>query len=136
MSAISEGLGIRSADRHEKYLGLPFIVGLSKKVVFESIRDRIWHKVSSWTEKQLSQAGKEVLIKAVVQTILTYSRSIFRLPEGLVREIESMIAKFWWNLVENQKIHWMSWVQLCTSKLHGGSGLKDLRAFSSAMLAK
>ncbi|KAL0461293.1 UNVERIFIED_CONTAM: putative mitochondrial protein [Sesamum latifolium] len=136
MSFISEGLGIRKADRHEKYLGLPSVVGRSKRVVFESIRDKIWHKVSSWGEKQLSQAGKEVLTKAVVQAIPTYSMHVFKLPEGLVREIESMIAKFWWNSIENRKIYWMPWTQLCTSKLHGGLGLRDLRAFNSAMLAK
>ncbi|KAL0439588.1 UNVERIFIED_CONTAM: putative mitochondrial protein [Sesamum latifolium] len=47
MSTISNGLGIRVADRHEKYLGLPSVVGRSKNAVFNSIRDRIWKKISS-----------------------------------------------------------------------------------------
>ncbi|KAL0430792.1 UNVERIFIED_CONTAM: putative mitochondrial protein [Sesamum radiatum] len=136
MTTIAEGLGIRRADKHDKYLGLPSIVGRSKKIVFDSIRDRIWRKVSSWSEKQLSQAGREVLIKAVVQAIPMYSMSVFRIPDGLLHEIESMIAKFWWNSVENRRIYWLSWDQLCTSKFRGGLGLRDLRAFNSAMLAK
>ncbi|KAL0378543.1 UNVERIFIED_CONTAM: hypothetical protein Sradi_3159800 [Sesamum radiatum] len=52
MTDISEGLGIKRAKKHEKYLGLPSIVGRSKKVVFNSIRDMIWRKISSWGEKQ------------------------------------------------------------------------------------
>ncbi|XP_021713566.1 uncharacterized protein LOC110681747 [Chenopodium quinoa] len=34
--AIVEALGIREVERHEKYLGLPTIIGKSKKVIFRS----------------------------------------------------------------------------------------------------
>ncbi|KAL0449431.1 UNVERIFIED_CONTAM: hypothetical protein Slati_1499500 [Sesamum latifolium] len=116
---ISAGFAIRMADHHEKYLGLPSVVGRSKKAVFDSVCDRIWKKISSWGEKQLSSAGKEIWIKAVVQDIPTYSMGVFRLPDGFIREIESMIAKFWWDSSDNRKIHWLSWDKLCTTKLQG-----------------
>ena len=44
-----------------------------------------------WKERLLSQAGKEVMIKAVIQSIATYSMNVFRLPLGLIKDIESMI---------------------------------------------
>ena len=44
--------------------------------------------------KLLSQVGREVLIKSVIQTIPTYSMSCFKLPKGLIKEIETMIRKF------------------------------------------
>ena len=47
--------------------------------------------MQGWKEKLLSQASKEVMIKAVVQSILTYSMSVFRLPIGLFKDIEAMI---------------------------------------------
>ncbi|KAL0456614.1 UNVERIFIED_CONTAM: hypothetical protein Slati_1000600 [Sesamum latifolium] len=94
---ISEGLGIRSANKHEKYLGLPSVIGRSKKEVFSFIRDKIWSRINNWNERQLSQAGKEILIKAVLQTIPTYAMGVFRLPDGLIQDIEGMIARFWWN---------------------------------------
>ena len=47
--------------------------------------------MQEWKEKLLSQAGKEVLIKAVVQSILAYSISVFKLPVGLCKDIEAMI---------------------------------------------
>ena len=47
--------------------------------------------MQGWKEKLLSQAGKEVVIKAVVQSIPTYSMSVFRLPIGLLKDIEAII---------------------------------------------
>ena len=42
---ITRRLGVVEVDRHEKYLGLPTIVRKSKKVVFTSIKERIWKKL-------------------------------------------------------------------------------------------
>ena len=52
--------------------------------------------MQGWKEKLLSQAGKEIMIKAVVQSIPTYSMSFFWLPIGLLKDIKAMIRKFWW----------------------------------------
>ncbi|KAL0284392.1 UNVERIFIED_CONTAM: putative mitochondrial protein [Sesamum angustifolium] len=41
--------------------------------------DRIWRRIQGWHEKTLSQAGKAVLIQAVVQAIPSYAMSCFRL---------------------------------------------------------
>ena len=53
----------------------------------------MWKKLKGWKEKLLSQAGREVLIKAVIQAIPIYTMSCFKLPKGLVRELEGMIRK-------------------------------------------
>ena len=58
----------------------------------------------------LSKAGKEVLIKAIVQAIPTYTMRVFQLPVKLCDELNSLCAKFWWGQVGNdKKIHWKSW---------------------------
>ena len=46
-------------------------------------------------EKLLSRAGREVLIKAVVQAIPTYTMTCFKLSVGLCEEIKGLIRKFW-----------------------------------------
>ena len=43
------------------------------KASFDYIKERVWRKLQGWEEKLLSQAGREVLIKAVVQAIPTYT---------------------------------------------------------------
>lgn len=69
---IIETLGVREEHRHGKYLGIPTIIGCSKKAIFASLKERIWKKLQGWKEKLLSRPGKEVLIKAVAQAIPTY----------------------------------------------------------------
>ena len=59
--------------------------------------------MQGWKEKLLSQAGKEVIIKAVVQSIPTYLISVFKLLVGLRKDIEAMIQKFWWGQGETKK---------------------------------
>lgn len=130
-------LGMNEVDRHEKYLGLPTIIGLLKKAVFSCLKERIWKKMQGWKEKLLSKPGKEILIKAVAQAIPTYMMSIFRIPDGLLDEIHSYIAKFWWGVKDNErKIHWKSWNNLCLPKALGAMGFRDLKCFNMALLAK
>ena len=91
---IKLALGVPEIKQYEKYLGLPSLVGRNKKASFNYIKERVWKKIQGWKEKLLSQAGREVLIKAVVQAIPTYTMSCFKLPLGLCSEIESFIRKF------------------------------------------
>ena len=97
----------------------------------------MWGKLQGWKEKILSQAGKEVLLKAVVQAIPTFAMACFKLPIGLCKDIETMIQKFWWGQREDRrKVHWNNWDTLCRPKKEGGMGFKDLCKFNDVMLAK
>ena len=80
--------------QYEKYLGLPTLVGRAKKRSFIYLKERVWKKLQGWKEKLLSIAGREVLIKAVIQAIPTYTMSCFKLLKGLIKELEVLIRKF------------------------------------------
>ena len=76
-------------------------------------------------------------MKAVVQAILTFAISWFRLPIGLCQDIEMFIRKLWWGQRgDRRKIHWKKWEVLCQPKPEGGLVFKDLCKFNEAMLAK
>ena len=94
--AIKERFGAQVIKHHEKYLGLPSLVGRNKKNTFNSIKDKLRKKLARWKEKLLSKARKEVLIKAVAQAIPTYTMSVFKLPDSLCKDLTSMIRNFWW----------------------------------------
>ena len=130
-------LDVSEVQRFEAYLGLPTLVGRSKYHTFSFLKDRVWKKLQRWKGKILSRAGKEILIKAVAQSIPTYTMSVFQLPVKLCEELQAMCARFWWGQVGNErKIHWLSWDKLARPKIEGGMGFKDLHHFNIAMLAK
>ncbi|XP_030963385.1 uncharacterized protein LOC115984504 [Quercus lobata] len=103
---ISDFLGVPEVKEYEKYLGLPAVVGRNKKESLRYIKERVWNKIQGWREKLLSQAGRETLLKAVVQAIPSFAMSCFKLPVSLCNEIEAMIRKFYWGQKgEQRKIH-------------------------------
>ena len=93
---IEATLGLQEIVHFEQYLGLPSLVGRRKKEGFNFIKEKVWRKLQGWEGKLLSQASREILIKAVIQDIPTYAMGCFKFPLSLCHEIETMIKKFWW----------------------------------------
>jgi len=83
-----------------------------------------------WKEKNISKAGREVLIKTLAQAIPTYSISMFKIPNKICDDINLALAKY------VKKICWIRWSKLCNPKDRGGMGFRDIHAFNIAMLAK
>lgn len=70
-------LGVQKMDDKSKNLGFPSFWGRSKRKALNFIFQRILSKIREWKQVFLSQAGKEVLIKAVVQVIPSFAMSSF-----------------------------------------------------------
>lgn len=75
-------------------------------------------------DRALAKAGKEVMIKSVLQSIHSYMKSIFLIPSYIVGDIERIINAFWlggWN--HNKGIHWMVWKRLASSQIEMRDGI-------------
>ena len=131
-------LGVKQVLGTGKYLGLSSMIGWSKKATFKFVKDRIWNTINSWSSRCLSQEGREILIKSVLQYIPSYVMSVFLLPGTFIKEIENMLNAFWWghNSTNSRGLHWLSWERLLVPKIFGGMGFKSLRAFNLAMIGK
>ncbi|KAA3460284.1 reverse transcriptase [Gossypium australe] len=135
--AVGRLLGVRSLSSPEKYLGLPNMVGRRKKEAFQNLVDRIVSRIESWSSRFLSQRGKEVFIKSVLQAIPTYAMSYFLFPRVLCEKIESILARFWWQKGPGKRgIHWCQWKFLYRSKEEGGLGFRRMAQFNISLLAK
>lgn len=123
--------------KHDKYLGLPMEISHFKVDAFNYFKERVQKKLQGWREKTLSAAGKEVMIKSVIQSIPTYVMSCFELPKQFCWDIQQLMARFWWGVKgDEKKIHWLDWNKLCAPKREGGMGFRILSLFNLSLLAK
>jgi hypothetical protein len=105
--------GLSKANRYDSYLGLPTLVGKSRVKAFKAIKEKVIRKLNNWKAKLLTLAGKEILLKAVVQAIPSYFMSVFLLPISLCKDLNRLMQSFWWGHLSNDsKIHWMSWPKM------------------------
>ncbi|XP_019172068.1 PREDICTED: uncharacterized protein LOC109167502 [Ipomoea nil] len=131
-------MGIREGNLNGSYLGLPSIIGRNKREILGFIKDKVVGRIKSWTHKFLSRAGKEILLKNVIQAIPTFAMSVFLLPIEMGKDIERTMNSFWWGCTgdRNKGIRWKSWERLSIPKKWGGMGFKRIREFNIAMLGK
>ncbi|XP_058754632.1 uncharacterized protein LOC131627792 [Vicia villosa] len=134
---ISRIMGVRLVLGTCTYLGLPSMLGRSKKATFAFIKDRIWKRINSWRGWPMSKACKEVMIKSVLQDIPAYVMSVFILLDTLVDDIKSMLNALWWEGgSKNKWIRWLTWESLTYPKNEGGLDFRDFKAFNMAMVVK
>lgn len=134
---IKEILGMPEMNPKAKYLGLLTVWGKSKRESMAFIEDKIYGKIQGWGDTQLNHAGKEVLIKSVIQTIHVYPFMCFKAPASLWSRLNSMVSNIWWRKTDSGKgIHWGAWHKMNDPKGEGGLGFKDFAAFNNALLAR
>lgn len=90
------------------------------------------------TEKHLSELGREVLLKSMVQSIPTYCMSVFILPTTLGEEIQKMINCFWWDSNRNNGCggNWLNWDLLAMRKEYKYMEFIHIYGFNWDMLGK
>jgi hypothetical protein len=121
----------------EKYLDLPTAVGRSTKEAFEHMPTKIKELVGSWSGREASCAGREILLKSKAQAVPTYPMSCFMLPISTCNRMRSTIANYWWgNSTDNRHMHWLKWDSLTRPKAKGGMGFRDLPLFNKSLLGK
>ncbi|KAH9671011.1 putative reverse transcriptase/RNA-dependent DNA polymerase [Citrus sinensis] len=137
ITAIKNIFQLNVVSRHEKYLGLPSMVGRKKSGFFNDIKLRASSKIAGWQHKFFSCGGKEVLIKAVAQAVPAYAMSVIKIPMSICIDIQQAIVRFWWNSnMEKKGIHWAKWERLSQAKRRGGLGFRDFASFNQALVAK
>lgn len=136
-TTILQGSGVCPVQQYESYLGLPALIGRSRVSTFNVLKDRIWKRIHGWQDKFLTHAGKEILIKAIIQALPTYTMSVFRLPKTITKDINTMMSRFWWGHKDSShKMAWMAWKGMGRSKKMRGLGFRELDSFNVALLAK
>lgn len=137
LDAIKVSTGMQQGSLPVRYLGVPLS---SKKLSLancEVLLHQIKGKMTSWSAKTLSFAGRLLLIKTVIAGINNFWCSTFILPKECIRRINSICGHFLWqgNLegVHNARV---SWEMVTKTKKEGGLGIKDLEIWNKACCLK
>lgn len=112
------------------YLGVP--VGPGKRQVrhFQHIIDCIVERTNSWQMKLLSSAGRLVLIKHVLASMPIHVLSATSIPEGCIKKIEAIVAKFFWgSTTYGRRCHSCKWDAICLPVEEGGLVFATCRTF-------
>lgn len=91
---VKEMLGIDKEALAEKYLGLPTALGRSTTSPFEYMPTKVKGLVGSWTGREASCAGREVLLKSQAQAIPTYPMSHFLIPKSTCKKMRNTIVNY------------------------------------------
>lgn len=99
-----------------------------KEENFQPIMDRFAKRCNGWSERYMSHAAKETLVKSVVQALPTHVMSVFKISVGFCEKYEKLIRQFWWGEdEEHRKVHWMAWDKMINPKRAGGWFLRYAR---------
>ena len=105
--------------------------------MFASIVNRIKVRAVRWSTKQLSTAGKMIMLQAVLSAVPNFAITCFELPVSIYKSIQSALTRFWWDENDGtRKMCWIAWEKLTKPKRMGGLGFKDIQTFNVALLAK
>lgn len=103
---ISNILLIQDIDKPGIYLGLPTAWRRSKREVFSWIKEKLQAKL--W-----NSAGKEVLIKSVLQAMPLFAMFSLKFPSSFCKELNALVVKFRWSKSDKSKgIHRKLWEKL------------------------
>lgn len=91
-------LEMQECNHKGKYLGQPFCHFKSKKEAFNGVFENLSRKLTGWKQRNLSMAGRMILIKAVAHALPSYSMQLFMLPKGLLARMERKVIDFFLGL--------------------------------------
>lgn len=90
---VMHNLDVVNMSFEEKYLGFPTPSGRFSKGKLHNLQQQLTKRIIQWGEL-MSQAGREVLIKAVAQALPTFLMSLFKFPRSTCDDLGRMIRSY------------------------------------------
>lgn len=82
-------MGINKMGSEDRYLGSNLLFDQSKKSTYQFLLEKVCSKLSSWKVKLLSHAGRLILIKTILASILVCSMAINLLSKYICRKLNA-----------------------------------------------
>ncbi|XP_050211520.1 uncharacterized protein LOC126661702 [Mercurialis annua] len=133
----AEMVGCRIDSLPVKYLGLPLTGRKLVTGTWDHVIERFKSRLALWKGSLLSPAGRLVLIKSVLFSILVYFMSLHSMPNTIFKKMESYMIRFLWKGdVSNRVLSKVSWKTICQDYDKGGLGITNLHIRNQSLLFK
>ncbi|GJX91700.1 hypothetical protein Tco_0345026 [Tanacetum coccineum] len=117
------------------YLGVKVRDCMSRLQTWNDVTSKIMSRLSRWKFKTLSIGGRLALLKLVLGSTPLYQMSLFKVPKGVIKNMESLRCKFFHGAEgSDRKMSWFSWDKVLVSKQKEGLGVSSLFALNRALL--
>ncbi|XP_015158439.1 uncharacterized protein [Solanum tuberosum] len=129
--------GFGCGDFPFKYLCVPLSTKKLTIMQWSPLVNKIIARISSWTAKKLSYAGRIQLVQSVLFGIQAYWSQLFTISAKVLKLIESYCISFTWsgsNTITKRAL--IAWDKVCLPKSVGGMNLINIRMWNQAAIAK
>ncbi|XP_062114435.1 uncharacterized protein LOC133825522 [Humulus lupulus] len=134
---ILEASGFRKSDVPFSYLGVPICAKRISAKECSLLVDTMTNRIRSWSIRNISFAGRAVLINFVLLAIHSYWSQIMLLPKKLIKEIKAICRAFLWNGQHMMAgVGQIAWDSICKPKAAGGIGFKNISEWNKAAMFK
>eukprot|EP00253_Pinus_taeda_P010347 PITA_10347 len=98
---------------------------------------KIEARISHWSFRWLSRAGRLTLLKSVLLAIPVYWVALTWILKGILEKIRRLCCRFLWaGSSEKSVLPWVAWEKIARPQAWGGWGIKCLPEFSLSLAAK
>ena len=132
---ILSSLGFQLGSFPAKFLGVPLITSKLSLADCQPLLEKLKSRISSWTNRFLSYAGRLQLIKSVIHSIQAYWSAHFILPASAIIDMNSSMSRFLWKGPSMGKSGAkVAWSKICLPYAEGGLAIKNLEDWNKAQI--
>ncbi|XP_019252766.1 PREDICTED: uncharacterized protein LOC109231563 [Nicotiana attenuata] len=132
---ILQNTGYSLGELPFKYLDIPLDTKKLTTLQWQPLIDKIVARISSWTARKLSYAGRVHLVQTFIFGIQSYWSQIFILPAKVMKLIESYCRSYIWsgsNTITKRAL--IAWEKMYLPKSAGGYNLLNIRVWNRAVI--
>jgi hypothetical protein len=129
--------GCKAGNFPINYLGIPIHFRRLRNCDWVKVDERFEKRLSRWKGKHLSIRGHLTLINSMFSSLPMYMKSLFSIPEGVLKKLDYFHSRFFWQGDEDKKKYRLAkWSIMCEPKDQGSLGILDLDTKNIALLSK
>nr|GEV79950.1 RNA-directed DNA polymerase, eukaryota [Tanacetum cinerariifolium] len=133
----ANSIGCSIMDKCFRYLGVKVGESTSRHKTWSNLIQKLRSQLLKWKVKTISIGGRLTLLKSVLGASPIYNMSIYKVPKGVLKTMESIRNSFFNGAdPSNKKITWAAWNKVLAAKKNGGLGVSSFHALNRALLLK